>query len=101
MPLWKDIIVATHMNACWFIALARFKRRWKSRNTIKSTTIGNVLTRAGPARTCPPGLAFPELPRLPELPREVDPDRWLEHLHGQAYVRHVGSDGCVTVDERS
>jgi transposase InsO family protein len=51
-------------------------------------------------RNLPPRLAFPELPRLPELPREVDPDRWLERLHGQAYVRHIGSDGCVTVDER-
>ena len=34
------------------------------------------------------------------LPSEIDPDRWVDRLHGRAYVRHVGADGCVTVDER-
>jgi len=54
-------------------------------------------------RSCqnlPPRVRFSELPGLPALPLEVDPDRWLERLHGHAYVRHVGSDGCVTVDSR-
>ena len=54
-------------------------------------------------RSCqnvPPRLAFPHLPSLPALPREVDPDRWLQGLQGRAYARHVSSDGCVTVDER-
>ncbi len=49
----------------------------------------------------PPRIAHPDLPHLPALPSEVDPDRWVDHLHGRAYVRHVGADGCVTVDERS
>ena len=35
------------------------------------------------------------------MPAQVDPDRWVDHLHGRAYMRHVGADGCVTVDERS
>ena len=55
-------------------------------------------------RSCqnrPPCVAFPHLPPLPELPLEVDPDRWLDRLHGRAYVRHGGADGCVTVDDRS
>jgi hypothetical protein len=55
-------------------------------------------------RSChnvPPHIAHPDLPHLPALPFEVDPDRWVDHLHGRAYVRHVGTDGCVTVDERS
>jgi len=55
-------------------------------------------------RSChnvPPRIAHPDLPHLPALPSEVDPDRWVDQLHGRAYVRHVGADGCVTVDERS
>ena len=54
-------------------------------------------------RSChnmPPRMAHRELPQLPALPSEVDPERWVDQLHGQAYVRHVGADGCVTVDER-
>jgi transposase InsO family protein len=55
-------------------------------------------------RSChnvPPCIAHPQLPHLPALPAEVDPDRWIDHLHARAYVRHVGADGCVTVDEWS
>jgi transposase InsO family protein len=46
----------------------------------------------------PPRVAFPRLPNLPALPATVDPDRWLESLQGQAFVRRVGSDGCVQVN---
>ncbi len=55
-------------------------------------------------RSChnvPPFIAHPQLPHLPALPSEVDPDRWLDQVHGRAYIRHVGADGCVTVDGRS
>jgi transposase InsO family protein len=55
-------------------------------------------------RSCgnqPPEVAFPTLPILPPLPSMVDPDRWLDSLHGQAFVRRVGSDGCVEVDHES
>lgn len=59
------------------------------------------MERPHQGRTCrnlPPGVAFPHLPTLPPLPKTVDPDGWLWPLHGRAYVRRVGSDGCVNVD---
>jgi hypothetical protein len=52
-------------------------------------------------RSCkdqPPQVAFPTLPKLPPVPETIDPDRWLESLHGQAFARRIGSDGCVDVD---
>jgi transposase InsO family protein len=55
-------------------------------------------------RSCgnqPPEVAFPRLPVLPALPSLIDPDRWLDSLHGQAFVRRVGRDGCVEVDHES
>jgi len=53
-------------------------------------------------RSCkdqPPRVAFPTLPKLPPLPDQVDPDRWLQSVHGHAFARRIGSDGCVDVDE--
>jgi len=53
-------------------------------------------------RSCkdqPPRVAFPTLPKLPPLPETVDPDRWLQSIHGHAFPRRIGSDGCVNVDE--
>jgi hypothetical protein len=53
-------------------------------------------------RSCqdqPPPVAFPTLPKLPPLPDQVDPDRWLQSIHGHAFARRIGSDGCVEVDE--
>lgn len=47
----------------------------------------------------PPHTAFPTLPKLPPLPEQVDPDRWLETVHGQAFPRKVGADGSVDVDD--
>jgi transposase InsO family protein len=52
-------------------------------------------------RSCkdqPPRVACPSLPKLPPVPETIDPDRWLESLHGQAFARRIGSDGCVDVD---
>ncbi len=52
-------------------------------------------------RSCknqPPRVAHPTLPILPAVPETVDPDRWLQRLHGQAFARRIGSDGCVDVD---
>ena len=59
--------------------------------------------RPNQAITCgnqPPCVAFPDLPPRPGLPATVDPDRWLDVLDGQRYVRKVRSDGSVTVDSR-
>jgi transposase InsO family protein len=55
-------------------------------------------------RSCgnrPPREAFPTLPTLPALPQMVDPDRWLQAIHGQAFVRRVGRDGCLDVDHQT
>ena len=47
----------------------------------------------------PPRAAFPSLPSLPALPAQVDPDRWLQAVHGQRYVRKVKGDGTILVGE--
>jgi hypothetical protein len=55
-------------------------------------------------RSCnnqPPRVAFPTLPQLPPLPEKVDPDRWLQTIHGQAFARRIRSDGCIDVDRES
>jgi hypothetical protein len=36
---------------------------------------------------------------LPPLPERIDPDRWLETVHGQAFARKVGANGSVDVDD--
>jgi Integrase core domain len=46
-------------------------------------------------RNQPPAVAFPDLPPLPPLPADVDPDRWLDVLDGQRYVRKVQPNGSV------
>ncbi|GAB4212770.1 MAG: IS481-like element ISRm20 family transposase [Roseiflexaceae bacterium] len=48
----------------------------------------------------PPLVAFPELPALPVLPARVDPDRWVQHLHGTRLVRKVKANGTIQVDNR-
>ena len=47
--------------------------------------------RPNQARSCgnqPPRVAYPTFPQLPAVPQTIDPDRWLERLNGQAFVRH-------------
>ena len=59
--------------------------------------------RPNQARSCgnrPPRVAYPTLPVLPALPKEVDPDAWLVSIHGQAYARRVQAKGTVAVDRR-
>jgi transposase InsO family protein len=59
------------------------------------------LQRPHQGRACknvPPSVAFPNLPTVSPLPTVVDPDRWLSSIDQSAYVRRVGSDGCVDVD---
>ncbi|GHO63431.1 hypothetical protein KSC_023230 [Ktedonobacter sp. SOSP1-52] len=38
------------------------------------------------------------MPTLPALPAVVDPDAWLQAVHGRTYARRVKSDGRVSVD---
>ena len=47
----------------------------------------------------PPHTAFPNLPALPPLPERVNPDHWLETVHGQAFARKVSAQGSVDVDD--
>lgn len=52
-------------------------------------------------RSCgnqPPSLAHPVLPTLSALPASVDPDAWVQAIHGRTYARRVKSDGRVSVD---
>lgn len=48
----------------------------------------------------PPRVAYPDLPILPALPEEVDPDAWLAHIHEQAFARRIQPNGTVEVDRR-
>jgi hypothetical protein len=48
----------------------------------------------------PPQVAFPTLPTLPPVPEQVDPDRWVQVIHGRRYVRKVRRDGSVLVDDK-
>ncbi len=43
----------------------------------------------------PPDQAFPNLPVLPRLPQQLDPDRWLTTIDGVVYTRRVDSHGFV------
>lgn len=47
----------------------------------------------------PPHTAFPNLPALPPVPERVNPDRWLETIHGRAFARKIGTQGSVDVDD--
>jgi hypothetical protein len=46
----------------------------------------------------PPRIAFPVLPTLPKLSTTVQPNRWLQPFHQQAFMRLVGSDGSIALD---
>ncbi len=49
----------------------------------------------------PPRVAYPDLPMLPALSAEVDPDRWLVQIQGQEFARRVLPNGTIEVDQRS
>jgi hypothetical protein len=46
----------------------------------------------------PPYVAFPNLPVLPSIADEIDPDVWLEAHHGLVFKRRLDNKGCTTVD---
>jgi transposase len=57
--------------------------------------------RPNQAVTCqnqPPYVAHPALPKLPPLPAFIDPDRWLEAIHGRRFLRTVGANGTIEVN---
>lgn len=56
--------------------------------------------RPNQAITCdnlPPQIAFPDLPTLPLLPEQVDPDHWLEKVHGRFFKRRIQANGSVQI----
>jgi hypothetical protein len=56
--------------------------------------------RANQSSACgnrPPYEAFPELPSLPQIPEQVDPDAWLPHFQGRVFKRRVGKNGSIVI----
>ena len=45
----------------------------------------------------PPCVAFPNLPPLPLVPEQVDPDAWLPFFHRRVFRRRVGQNGAISV----
>jgi transposase InsO family protein len=57
--------------------------------------------RPNQARSCgnqPPQVACPTFPPLPAIPQTIDPDRWLERVSGQAFVRKVQAGASLTIN---
>jgi hypothetical protein len=48
----------------------------------------------------PPRLAFPTLPKLPSLPRQIDPDGWLKAIDGRVYRRRIDHNGGIRLDNQ-
>ena len=61
------------------------------------------LERPNQAITCenrPPRVAFPDLAPLPPLPEQVEPDHWLQKIHGKFYKRRIQASGSVQVGKQ-
>ena len=84
----------TKKNACWSIVPAPSKRFARSPRTLCSTTTTSARIKGAVVAIS----AHPILPSLPPLPTVVDPDAWLQGVHGQTYARRVKAGGCVQVD---
>jgi|GEM_PF-325885 len=69
-------------------AVTTFRQHYNHERPNQAITCGNR----------PPCQAFPDLPARPPLPAIVDPDRWLDVLDGQRFVRKVRANGTVSVD---
>ncbi len=57
--------------------------------------------RPNQARSCgnqPPRVACPSFPTVPAVAETIDPDRWLERVNGQTFVRKVQSNASVTIN---
>jgi len=48
----------------------------------------------------PPRVAFANLPTLPSLPTEIDPDHWLTKIDGQLYRRRVNASGVISLNNQ-
>lgn len=59
--------------------------------------------RPNQAITCanrPPRIAFPDLPKRPALPTTVDPDSWLNLLHGRSFRRRISGNGSIQIGQQ-
>lgn len=57
------------------------------------------LGRACDGRT--PDEAYPNLPKLPRLPDNVQPNKWLTVQHGRVFRRRIRSTGVVQIDKHT
>jgi hypothetical protein len=69
-------------------ATATFRQHYNEERPHQGVSCGNQ----------PPRKAFPQLPERPAVPASVDPDRWVDVLDGQRFVRKVQSNGSVKLD---
>lgn len=49
----------------------------------------------------PPLSAWPDLPKGPSLPNEIDPDGWLKTIHGKLFPRKVNQNGSIQLGRQS
>lgn len=77
-----------NLQEVWEVSVP-FKHHYNAERPNQAITCGNR----------PPYEAFPKLPLRPQLPRRIDPDRWLQALHNQRFKRRVRSNGTVSVDK--
>jgi transposase InsO family protein len=71
-------------------ATAAFQRHYNEERPHQGLSCGNQ----------PPRQAFPTLPPRPAVPALIDPDRWVDALDGQRYVRKVQATTAVTLDSQ-
>jgi hypothetical protein len=84
-------VVRPHDLSSAQTATTAFRHHYNSERPNQALSCGNR----------PPAVTFPSLPKLPALPATVDPDRWLDVLDGERYVRKVRANGMVSVDSVS
>jgi hypothetical protein len=98
MPTWKGTTAPPSKNVCSCIIPARWRRVC---DVTEAFVHHDNEERPHQGRSCgnqPPRVAYPIRPPLPKLSTTVQPNRWLQHFHQQAFMRLVGSDGCVELD---
>lgn len=89
-----------------------FKQEWLDRFSLNSLADCYEALEAFPhyhnaqrvhlGRTCrgrTPDEAFPVLPTLPQLPPQVQPNRWLEAQHERVFRRRIRTNGSVQIDK--
>lgn len=69
---------------------ARYRQHYNEERPHQGVSCGNQ----------PPRRAFPDLPARPPVPAMVDPDRWIEVLDGQRFVRKVQASGEIVLDSQ-